>query len=113
MMASEWTIGDGDLVIRFDGAPDEFDLEWFVTLETLRQRQWEDAARVVIVRSVDTDPRQYLPRAGTEEIRLSVAERGGGTICRRVPGCEHGCHWVLFTERSVSERGGTRRQTTA
>jgi len=71
-MASEWTIGDGDLVIRFDGAPDEFDTEWFVVLETLRSRQWEDAARVVIVRSMDTDPRPYLPRAGTEEIRLSV-----------------------------------------
>ena len=72
-MASEWTIGDGDLLIRFDGTPDEFDSEWFVTLETLRRRQWEDAARVVIVRDQpDFDPRPYLPRAGTEEIRLSV-----------------------------------------
>lgn len=71
-MATEWTIGDGDLVIRFDGAPDEFDLEWFVVLETLRRRQWEDAARVVIVRGLEIDPRPYLPRAGTEEIRLSV-----------------------------------------
>lgn len=71
-MASEWTIGGDDLVIRFDGGPDEFDLEWFVVLETLRRRQWEDAARVVIVRSISTDPRPYLPRAGTEEIRLSV-----------------------------------------
>lgn len=72
-MPSEWTIGDGDLVIRFDGAPEDFDTEWFVTLETLRRRQWEDAARVVIVRcQPDFDPRLYLPRAGTEEIRLSV-----------------------------------------
>lgn len=71
-MATEWSIGDGDLVIRFDGGPDEFDLEWFVTLSTLRQRCWEDAARVVIVRGLEIDPRQYLPRAGTEEIRLSV-----------------------------------------
>ena len=71
-MATEVSIGDGDLLIRFDGGPDEFDMEWFVVLETLRQRHWEDAARVVMVRSIDTDPRPYLPRAGTEEIRLSV-----------------------------------------
>lgn len=72
-MASEWTIGDGDLVIRFDGGPDDFDTELFVTLETLRRRQWEDAARVVIACGErDFDPRLYLPRAGTEEIRLSV-----------------------------------------
>jgi len=72
-MATEVSIGDGDLLLRFDGTLGDFDSEWFVTLETLRRRQWEDAARVVIVRGQpDFDPRPYLPRAGTEEIRLSV-----------------------------------------
>jgi len=70
-MSSEWTIGNGDLVIRTEGGPAEYDLEWFIALNTLRGRNWEDAQRVVIVRGEPTfDPRKFLPREGTEEVRI-------------------------------------------
>lgn len=76
-MATEWDLGKGDVVIRMEAELD-YDTEWFVTLETLRRRNWEGATRVVFMRGSPPewpfDPRKFLPRAGTEEIRILASD---------------------------------------